>query len=205
MRAKALGIPAITDAGGEKLALKIVTQGKNGRGGPYVDDEWWIPAKLQIGDGKTQITVDLNHHAPNYIFLPRRLKGIIRDGKVPADIAAVIAPDFPKLEPINNHDIIVYTIERDAPVTVFGVVEMEAGQPVIRPVPRRYAGIEAGHLLLSSFSEEQVNTHLRIQGYLPVMMIGALLAPVLLVAILVFRERRRKRKAALAQSGSKVL
>ena len=201
VRATMLGIPALTDGAGDQLALKLVTQTKHrDRGADYVADLWWIPTHFRVGEGKTHVAVEPKDGSPAYSYLPERLKGNIGDDKrVPADIAALIAPNFPKLRPIQYSNITVYTINRDAPVTIFGVVALENGEPVIRPVPHRYAGIKGGHLLILPFSEAEVNHQLKVTAYWALAESFGLSLPFVFLGGLFLVERWKKRKVAPAK------
>ena len=203
VRATMSGIPALTDRAGDRLALKLVTQSKRyDRGRDYVVEEWWSPRQFQIGDGHSGIWVEQKEHPPAFLYLPASLNGHIGDDRqLPTDVAELLTPDFSGLRPVQYGTITVYTLKRDTPITIFGVVELEGGQPVIRPCPHRYAGIEARHLLISSYSEAQLNHQLKISGYEAWGLLAILAALLVFLVALAIALQRDKGKSALGNPG----
>ncbi len=155
VRAKMLGQPAITDGTGARLAYKAATQVSTGRHSS-TDDTWWVPGEFEVGEGTRHITVDSSQKALDERFIPRSASNGVVGGKVPADIAPLLAPDFSKLEPIDHDDIRVFTIGRGAMVTIFGEVVLQNGKLTLRAPNHRYSGIEAGRLIVSPLDDEEL-------------------------------------------------
>ena len=202
VRATMLGIPAVTDEAGDPLAFKFVTQiQKRSRDGDYIRDREWIPGHFRIGDGNLQVAVELKERAPSDLYLPQRASGYITgDKQIPADVAPILAPNFADLRPVRFNEITVFTINRGAPVTIFGVVEIENGEPVIYAMPHRYAGVDAGRLLLSSYSETELNHQLKRTGYFAFVLLAILLLPVVFVSGLFIWSWRKNRQDARAKA-----
>lgn len=161
LRVKLLGEPAITNSVGDKLAYKSVVQSSETRGIAYDDDWWWIPSTMEASDGQLRVTLDLQHKTLDHQYIPKRAKGTIRDHKIPPEISALLKPDFEKLEPYGNDDITVYTLDKDAIVTVFGVVEKKEGRFIIQPPKRSFPP----RLIVSPYDDARLNSHLKTTAW----------------------------------------
>ena len=175
---------------GENLAYKAVEQTFTSRGNIYLEDSWWTPSQFEVSEGQSRVTIDLNHHDIDAHFLTKRLTGHIYGHTVPDNIAAFIESDFPKLEPIADDEIAVYTLASDETVTIFGVVEMRNGQLVIRPPVRR----SEAHLLVSPLPEAKLNAKLKTQSYGLGIFMAVILTAFLIVGFFIWRDRKRAPK-----------
>ena len=174
---------------GENLAYKAVEQTFTSRGNVYLEDSWWTPSQFAVSEGQSRVTIDLNHHDIDADFLTKRLSGHIYGTTVPDDIAALIKSDFPKVEPIADDDIVVYTLAAEETVTIFGVVETRNGQLVMRPPVRR----SAAHLLVSALPAAKLNAKIKAQSYLFDFFIFSILAAFGSVGFIIWRAKKRNR------------
>jgi hypothetical protein len=196
LRVKLLGDPAVTDSIGDKLAYKSVVQSSESHGITYDDDWWWIPSTMEASDGELQVTLDLQHKTLDHDYIPKRATGIIRDHKIPPDIAALIVPDFEKLEPYGSDDIAVYTLDKGAIVTVFGVVEKKEGRFIVQPPKRAFSP----RLIVSPLAAAALNGRLKTG----VLAIGISIATIILTLAAIFglaawNERKMRREQEHSQ------
>jgi hypothetical protein len=197
LRVQLLGEPEVTTGTGENLAYKCVLRSDDAYDSRSAADWWWTPSKIKVGDGTTQVTLDLQHEALDRRYLPVRAQGTLHDHQIPPDIAVLMAPDFPEFKPNASDDIFIYTLEKGAMVTVFGVVEKEGERFMVHAPKRAFST----PLIVSPFDDARLNSQLGTGAWVMGLSIGIIiLTLVFIFGLAAWSVRKARREEAQSET-----
>lgn len=135
VEATAVGEPSLTAPSGEELALQYVriqhTEGSGDDEETVVDYEYVAPVELVVSDGAEFVRVRAAGVDPRFLVKQTDAR-LNRDGALPPEVAAQLDPIFSDVPAVPGGEITVWTIAKDAPVTIYGTVVMDQGMPVLQ-------------------------------------------------------------------------
>ena len=132
-----VGLPALVAPGGKEYALQILEITLDGSGrdtpDPVTDYRRLLPPQLFLSDGDSVVAVDPTDL--DVSFVPLVATGTTgRDGRLPADVVAAVAPDFTDLPGRADAVVTVRGIEAGVPVVAHGTLVLQEGVPsLVRP------------------------------------------------------------------------
>lgn len=135
VQATAIGEPGLRTSSGEELALQYVrvqhTEGSGDDEETVVDYEYVAPVELVVSDGAEFVRVRAQGVDPRFLAKQADAR-LDRDGALPPEVAAQLDPIFSDVPAVPGGEITIWTIAKDAPVTIYGTVVMDQGMPVLQ-------------------------------------------------------------------------
>lgn len=133
--ARAVAVPPLEAASGEQIALQWVSLSHTRQVGDrletVIDYEALAPAELWAAEGNVAVRVVTEALDPRYIA--ERVRGeTALDGSLPDEARALMSDAFDDIPRRGGLDLSIRAIGNGDPVAVYGLVEIENGEPVLR-------------------------------------------------------------------------